>query len=129
MSSTAEGLFLAMSLYPEIQEKARAELSTVVGPDRMPGFKDRKSLVYVNAIVKEALRWHNVTPIGVLHTTTADEVLRGHFIPSGTMIAPNIWCGRVIVLLSGVASDTCICVVQGMHAQPGHLSGAGHVQS
>ncbi|KAI0657602.1 cytochrome P450 [Cubamyces menziesii] len=91
MSSTAEGLFLAMSLYPEVQEKARAELSTVVGPDRMPGLKDRKSLVYVNAIVKEALRWHNVTPIGVLHTTTADEVLRGHFIPSGTMIAPNIW--------------------------------------
>ncbi|KAH9903304.1 cytochrome P450 [Cubamyces lactineus] len=91
MSSTAEGLFLAMSLYPEAQEKARAELDTVVGSDRMPNFNDRKSLVYVNAIVKEALRWHNVTPIGVLHTTTADEELRGHFVPAGTMVAPNIW--------------------------------------
>ncbi|KAI0332177.1 cytochrome P450 [Cubamyces sp. BRFM 1775] len=91
MSATAEGFFLAISLHPEVQEKARAELDAVVGPHRLPGFDDRKSLVYVNAIIKETLRWHNVTPIGVLHTTTADEELRGHFVPAGTMVAPNIW--------------------------------------
>ncbi|KAI0332176.1 cytochrome P450 [Cubamyces sp. BRFM 1775] len=90
-TSTAEGFLLAMSLYPEVQKKARAELDTVVGPDRLPTFSDRESLVYVNAILKEALRWHNVAPLGVVHMTTEDAELRGNFVPAGTIIAPNMW--------------------------------------
>ncbi|KAI8994213.1 cytochrome P450 [Trametes punicea] len=89
--STAQGFFLAMALYPEVQRKAHAELDAVVGPHRLPDYSDMEALVYISAIVKESLRWHNVIPLGVGHKTTADVDLRGYFIPAGTTVVPNVW--------------------------------------
>ncbi|KAH9889919.1 cytochrome P450 [Cubamyces lactineus] len=89
--STIQGILLALSLNPDVQRKARAELDAVVGRNRLPDFEDRDALVYVNAIVKEGLRWHNVIPLGVGHCTTEDEELGGYFIPAGTVIVPNVW--------------------------------------
>ena len=57
-------LFLAMALYPEVQKKVQAEIDAVIGPDRLPNFQDRPSLPYVNAVVKESLRWNLVLPLG-----------------------------------------------------------------
>ena len=48
--------FMAMSLYPEVQQRAHKEIDRVIGTDRLPTFADRKNLPYVDAIVKEALR-------------------------------------------------------------------------
>ena len=53
-----------MALYPEVQKKAQAEIDSVVGPNRLPDFHDRPSLPYINAVVKESLRWNLVTPLG-----------------------------------------------------------------
>ncbi|KAI8994215.1 CyP450 monooxygenase [Trametes punicea] len=89
--STAQGFFQAMALHPEVQRKAQAELDKVVGSRRLPDFSDRKALVYINAIVKESLRWHNVVPLGVAHKTTEDQELHGYFIPAGTTVVPNVW--------------------------------------
>lgn len=86
-----EGLFLALSHHPEVQKKAQAELDTVVGPHRLPEFSDRDSLVYINAIVKEALRWHNVLPLGVGHRTVKDDEFHGYFIPAGTTVIGGVW--------------------------------------
>jgi cytochrome P450 len=61
--SSVEALFLVMALYPEIQKKAQAEIDAVVGPHRLPDFEDRPSLPYINAIVKESMRWHLVLPL------------------------------------------------------------------
>ena len=59
-----QALFLAMALYPEVQKKAQAEIDAVVGLNRLPEFEDRPSLPYINAVVKELLRWHLVGPFG-----------------------------------------------------------------
>lgn len=64
-SSSLLTFFLAMALYPESQKKAQAELDAVVGSARLPNFDDRNVLPYVNAIIKETLRWQNVGPIGM----------------------------------------------------------------
>jgi hypothetical protein len=53
-----------MTLFPDAQKKAQAELDAVVGSDRLPSFADQDSLPYVGALVKEALRWHAVIPTG-----------------------------------------------------------------
>lgn len=53
-----------MVLYPEIQSKGQAEIDGVIGKDRLPSFTDRDSLPYVNAIVKEVLRWNPAVPLG-----------------------------------------------------------------
>ena len=58
-----QALFLAMALYPEVQKKTQAEIDAAVGPHRLPDFGDRPSLPYVNAIVKELVRWHLVLPL------------------------------------------------------------------
>ena len=56
--------FLAMSLYPEVQARAQAEIDQVVGQSRLPSWDDHDSLPYLEALVKEVLRWNPVTPLG-----------------------------------------------------------------
>ncbi|PIL29129.1 cytochrome P450 [Ganoderma sinense ZZ0214-1] len=86
-----QAFFLAMSRNPDVQKKAQAELDAVVGPGRLPEFSDLDSLAYVNAVIKETLRWHTVAPLGLAHATTCDDELRGYFIPAGTVVLANIW--------------------------------------
>jgi len=83
--------FLAMILYPEVAAKAQEELDDIVGSERLPTFEDRPHLPYVNAFIKEVLRWNSVTPLGGPHRSTEDDVHMGYFIPKGTMILTNIW--------------------------------------
>lgn len=75
-----------MAMYPEVQQKAQAELEAVVGAGRLPEFDD--DLPYVHAIVLESLRWMPVVPLGVPHRVTADDEYRGYRIPKGAMIIP-----------------------------------------
>ncbi|TBU34090.1 cytochrome P450 [Dichomitus squalens] len=90
MFSTVQTVFVAMSRYPEVQKKAQAELDAVLGPNRLPEFSDTSSLVYVNVVIKEALRWQVVVPFSLPHMTTEDDVFRGYCIPAGTVIMPNV---------------------------------------
>ncbi|KAI0763571.1 CyP450 monooxygenase [Trametes elegans] len=89
--STLQALFLALAMYPHVQKKAQEELDAVVGPSRLPKFDDRDKLVYVNAIIKETLRWHVVGPMGLGHQTIKDDEFHGYLIPAGTIILPNVW--------------------------------------
>lgn len=80
-----------MTLNPEIQRNAQEEIDRVLGPHQLPKVADRKRLPYINAIVKEVLRWHPVAPMGIPHMSSEDDIYEGHFIPKGSLIMPNIW--------------------------------------
>ena len=54
-----------MILNPDIQRRAREEIDNVVGSRRLPSFQDRPNMPYVDALVKELLRWHPVGRIGM----------------------------------------------------------------
>ncbi|KAI0051317.1 cytochrome P450 [Auriscalpium vulgare] len=82
---------LAMLAYPETQKRAQAELDTVVGRTRMPTFADLPHLPYIRAMVKEALRWRPVDPVGLPHRSTEDDWYEGMFIPAGTICMANVW--------------------------------------
>ncbi|KZV68656.1 cytochrome P450 [Peniophora sp. CONT] len=83
-------MFLLAMLYaPEAQKRAQQELDSVTGGHRLPEFSDRTSLPYIDALVKEVLRWQSVVPLGLAHVTRADDVYNGMFIPAGTVILPN----------------------------------------
>ena len=92
-----------MILFPEVQEKAHAEIDSVVGKDRLPTFDDRDALPYIEAIICETLRWNPPIPLGwpssravlsppphmsrtgIPHATTADDVYESFHIPKGTI--------------------------------------------
>ncbi|KIJ54049.1 hypothetical protein M422DRAFT_241309 [Sphaerobolus stellatus SS14] len=78
--------FLAVAIYPNAQKKAQAEIDQVVGANRLPGFSDRESLMYVNAFIKEVLRWQSVVPLTMPRMSTKDHVYEGYFIPKGTVV-------------------------------------------
>ncbi|KAI0295339.1 CyP450 monooxygenase [Multifurca ochricompacta] len=88
--SALRTFFLAMTLYPQVQRKAQAEIDSVTGGSRLPDFSDMASFPYVDAVIKEVLRWHPVTPLGVPHRVMEDDVYEGHFIPAGSVIIPNV---------------------------------------
>ncbi|KAF5019368.1 hypothetical protein F66182_8618 [Fusarium sp. NRRL 66182] len=89
--SSVACFFLAMSLHPEVQKKAQEEIDRVVGRDRIPASSDRQRLPYIEAVVKEVLRWHPVAPMGLPHSGTADDICEGYFIPKEAMVLANIW--------------------------------------
>ena len=80
-----------MVLNPKVMEKAQEELDRVVGKDRLPDFSDRANLPYIDAVVKETLRWNPPVPVGLSSKVTKDDVYRGYFIPAGATIMQNIW--------------------------------------
>ncbi|KAF7336122.1 Cytochrome P450 [Mycena venus] len=89
---SALGTFvLAMLANPEAQMKAQDEIDSVIGPGNLPDFTDELSLPYVSAIVKEVLRWRNVTPIAFPHYIAVDDEYRGYRIPAGSLVIGNTW--------------------------------------
>lgn len=101
--------FLAMVLFPDVQERAQVELDAVVGTDRLPDFSNRDQLPYIAALIKEVWRWQPVTPLGeriarrslaedthdvilaLPHAITSDDVYNGYFIPKGSPVIGNVW--------------------------------------
>ena len=84
-----------MIAHPEFQKRAQDELDAVVGRSRAPTFADAPNLPYIQALVKESLRWRPALPLGIPHATTEDDWYEGMFIPKGTMCIVNFWqCHR-----------------------------------
>lgn len=89
--STISSFILAMILFPGVQDRAQEEIDRVVGSERLPGFQDRDQLPYLNALVKEALRWLPVVPIGTTHVAEEEVMYAGYRIPKGSLLLPSIW--------------------------------------
>ncbi len=66
-----------MVLFPDVQKRVQAELDAVVGRKRLPTFDDRASLPYLEATIKESLRFHPPTPLGIAHRLIEDDVVQG----------------------------------------------------
>ncbi len=70
-----------MTMCPEVFAKAQAEVDSVLGnsgdgAERLPTFEDRPRMPYVEAVLKEVLRWNPVGPMGMgqlyAHVTSAE---------------------------------------------------------
>ncbi|KAJ3552582.1 hypothetical protein NM688_g4079 [Phlebia brevispora] len=60
---------MAMALHPEYQKSAQEEIDRVVGKDQLPRISDRDRLPYVNAVIKETMRWHPALPLSAFPRT------------------------------------------------------------
>ncbi|TFK97041.1 cytochrome P450 [Pterulicium gracile] len=91
VSTALSGFILAMSLYPEVQKKAQAELDSVLRGSRLPNFTDKEDLPYIGAVLKETMRWNPVTPLGIPHRSSEDDMVDGYLIPKDTIVFGNTW--------------------------------------
>ena len=93
----------AMVLYPDKQKKCQEELDVVVGRSQMPTFDDRANLPYLNATVREVLRWRPIARIGLFN-----------IIPNGPFLTaysggPHCTCEVIRSLLSSFLRDLTLC--------------------
>ncbi|KAF7342919.1 O-methylsterigmatocystin oxidoreductase [Mycena sanguinolenta] len=95
---------LAMVLHPEVQAKAQEEIDSVIGDIRLPEFRDREDLPFVEGILQETLRhsWIPAIPLGVPHCAREDDMYCGMLIPKGSLVFANI---RAMGLDESVYSD------------------------
>jgi len=91
MTSVLSWWLMAMIMYPDVQKRMHDELDRVVGRDRLPTFEDCENMPYLQAMVREIIRWRPIDPLGLPHTTSEDIWYNGYFIPKGTMLVPNVW--------------------------------------
>ncbi|KAH7923263.1 cytochrome P450 [Leucogyrophana mollusca] len=85
-SSSLLVFVLAMTLHSDVQERARAEIHAVLGSNELPAFEHRASLPYVEAVLREVLRWHPVVPLGIPHATSTSDIYNGYHIPKGLSV-------------------------------------------
>jgi cytochrome P450 len=91
-SSTLVTFVLACCAFPDAMKKAQDEIDRVIGPNRSPHWDDSPSLPYINAFVKEVLRWRSVAIIGGQpHSPTQDDTYNGWLIPAGSWVQGNVW--------------------------------------
>ncbi|THH15990.1 hypothetical protein EW146_g4568 [Bondarzewia mesenterica] len=92
-TSAISTFFLAMTLFPNIQKRAQAEIDGILGTGRLPTLRDRENLPYIDAVVKEVLRWRPIFPLAVAHRLSSanDDIYDGYLIPKGAIIIPNTW--------------------------------------
>ncbi|EKM50901.1 uncharacterized protein PHACADRAFT_212817 [Phanerochaete carnosa HHB-10118-sp] len=101
---------MLMAMHPDKLKKAQHEIDNVVGIDRLPLISDRDDLPYVEALIKEVMRWHPALPLsahggkptqcltltvcvhlGIARCTARDDIYEGYNIPKGTIVIPNVW--------------------------------------
>lgn len=55
---------MLMARYPEVQERAQAEIDDVIGRENSPRTTDLSKLAYLPAVLKEILRFAPVANLG-----------------------------------------------------------------
>ncbi|VDC07343.1 unnamed protein product [Peniophora sp. CBMAI 1063] len=89
--ATTLTFILAMTLYPGSQQTAQQELDNVLGFGSLPTIADRERLPYIQALVKETMRWHPMLPLSFPRRTAQSDEYRGFTIPANTIVIPNVW--------------------------------------
>ncbi|WVZ55670.1 hypothetical protein U9M48_006302, partial [Paspalum notatum var. saurae] len=75
---------------PTVQEKLQEELDRAIGRNT-----DFPNLPYLQAVVKESLRLHPLTPLMLPHKANASVKIAGYDIPKGANVIVNVWAAVV----------------------------------
>jgi 2-hydroxyisoflavanone synthase len=75
---------------PRVLKKAREEVDSVVGKDRLVDESDIQNLPYIRSIVKETFRMHPPLPV-VKRKCVQECELNGYVIPEGALVLFNVW--------------------------------------
>lgn len=76
---------------PETMNKAKEELSRVIGSKKKVEENNINDLPYLQAIVKESLRLHPPAPLLIPRNTIEDTEFMGYHVPKDTQVLVNVW--------------------------------------
>ncbi|CAB4267993.1 unnamed protein product [Prunus armeniaca] len=76
--------------HPDIFNKVRQEIKSVVGNSRLVGEKDIPNLPYLQEVVKESLRLYPPSPV-IIRKCRQNCKIKGFDIPQGVMVATNVY--------------------------------------
>ncbi|KAL0571877.1 hypothetical protein V5O48_010080 [Marasmius crinis-equi] len=71
------------AMHPDVRIKAQNELDTAFGRGRVPDYKERLTLPYIEAIIREVFRWVPPVPLSVPRAAFFDDIVNGCYIPKG----------------------------------------------
>ena len=91
-TTTIRWAILYLINYPDIQEKLRIDIISIIGKDRLPRLSDQEHLPNVEAFILEVIRIANVAPLAVPHAleTDRDITFQGYTIPKNCNIIINL---------------------------------------
>jgi cytochrome P450 len=126
--STIIVCILNLILRPEIQDRLRAEIDSVVGVDengdilRLPDFEDRPKMKWLEYVIQETTRWAPLSPLGVPHATVTEDTYKGYRIPAESTVFANAWAmsrdERFYSLPEEFSPDRYIPVAEGGRGEP-----------
>ncbi|XP_054782752.1 cytochrome P450 CYP82J17-like [Prosopis cineraria] len=92
--STSLGMTWTLALLlnnKHVLKRAQEEIDHHVGKQRWVQTSDIKNLIYLQAILKEALRLYPPGPLLIPHEATQDCYISGYYVPKGTRVFANVW--------------------------------------
>ncbi|XP_058071347.1 cytochrome P450 93A3-like [Magnolia sinica] len=87
---TMEWALAELINHPDIFKKARVEIDSVVGKNKLVEESDVQNLPYLQAIVKETVRLHPAIPV-ILRESTRDCKIGGYDVLANTQVFINAW--------------------------------------
>ncbi|XP_047983894.1 cytochrome P450 81Q32-like [Salvia hispanica] len=90
-AGTMEWALSLLLNHPDDLRKARDEIDDRVGHDRLFDEADIANLPYLRCIINETLRMFPAGPLLIPHESSAECVVGGYRVPSGTMLLVNAW--------------------------------------
>ncbi|KAJ4837529.1 hypothetical protein Tsubulata_022423, partial [Turnera subulata] len=90
-ATTLEWALANLLNHPDVLKKAKAELDTQVGQNRLLDESDFPKLPYLHSIISESLRVYPSNPLLAVHSSSGDCTIGGYDVPKGTWLFVNAW--------------------------------------
>ncbi|XP_029169957.1 probable cytochrome P450 304a1 [Nylanderia fulva] len=75
---------------PKVMKKVQDEIDSVVGTGRFVTWEDRINLPYMEATIRESMRFETLAPLSVIHRSVKKTILGGYEIPANTPVVTNL---------------------------------------
>nr|AFK43950.1 unknown [Medicago truncatula] len=88
---TIEWVMSELLNHPEVLKKAKEELDTQIGKNKLVDEQDLSKLPYLQNIISETLRLHPPAPLLLPHYSSEDCTIGEFNVPKDTIILTNVW--------------------------------------
>lgn len=88
---TIEWVMSELLNHPEVLNKAKEEIETQIGKNKLIDEQDLPKLSYLQNIISETLRLHPTVPLLLPHYSSENCTIGGFNVPKDTIILTNVW--------------------------------------